>query len=155
MAIDRADWHWDDAQKLYRQTNGIGEGESFTEEQEDEIWLYAGNHIGMFLQWLIDNGFEGEDSEAEDTEKVRNGQWTGTEYLMNCCDGKFIYDDVREDVRAFVKEYYDETSRYFGDYADCCLSGDVPNYGVITDWETYLKLKARIDKAYKDHLKEH
>lgn len=35
MTIDRADWHWDSAEKLYHETHGIiGE---LTETQEDEI----------------------------------------------------------------------------------------------------------------------
>lgn len=42
MTIDRADWHWDSAEKLYRETHGIiGE---LTETQEDEIWSMSANH---------------------------------------------------------------------------------------------------------------
>lgn len=52
MSIDKADWHWDDAEKLYRKTNNV-EGK-LTEEQQEEIWLLASNHIGLFLRWLID-----------------------------------------------------------------------------------------------------
>ena len=54
MAIDKADWHWDDTEKLYRKTNNV-EGK-LTEEQQEEIWLLASNHIGLFLRWLIDRG---------------------------------------------------------------------------------------------------
>lgn len=46
MAIDKADWHWDDTEKLYRKTNNV-EGK-LTEEQQEEIWLLASNHIGLF-----------------------------------------------------------------------------------------------------------
>lgn len=46
MSIDKADWHWDDAEKLYRKTNNV-EGK-LTEEQQEEIWLLASNHIGLF-----------------------------------------------------------------------------------------------------------
>lgn len=152
MAVDRADWHWDDAEKLYREVNGIGEGEKLTTEQESEIWLYAGNHIGQFFQWLIDCGFEGEEDDEEEADEVRKGNLTGTEYFIKYCDGTFSYDDVREDIQPFVRDYY-ESSKYFDDYADCCLDEDRPLYGVLTDWETFLKLKARIDKAYKDFLK--
>ena len=55
MSIDKADWHWDDTEKLYRKTNNV-KGE-LTEEQQEEIWLLASNHIGLFLRWLIDRGF--------------------------------------------------------------------------------------------------
>lgn len=40
MAIDRADWHWDSTEELYRKTNSIT-GE-LTEAQEDEIVALAG-----------------------------------------------------------------------------------------------------------------
>lgn len=154
MAIDKADWHWDDAEKLYRNTNGIGENDKLTPEQEQEIWLYAGNHIGQFFQWLIDEGYEGDEAEPEEAEEVRKGNLTGTEYFIKYCDGTFSYDDVREDIRPFVKDYY-ENNKYFDDYADSCLDEERPLYGVLTDWETFLRLKVRIDKAYKDYLKNH
>ena len=59
MAIDRADWHWETAEEEFRETNGIT-GE-LTQEQINQIWLYAANHIGQFVRWIIDRGFEGED----------------------------------------------------------------------------------------------
>ena len=70
MAIDRADWHWDSAEKLYRETHGIT-GE-LTDEQENEIWLLAGDHIGMFLRWIIENGFEGEAMSVPSLSSVKN-----------------------------------------------------------------------------------
>ncbi|MER2081739.1 MAG: hypothetical protein ABS876_09480 [Ruminococcus sp.] len=145
MAIDRADWHWDSTEKLYRekhQTKG-----ALSEQQQREIWLLAGNHIGQFLRWVIENGFEGEEAEAEDCEKVRSGQMTGTEYLLHDCDGKFWEDDVREELLPFVTAYYD--GGYFDDYAACCLNEtDKPCYGVITDEADYQRLRARIEQAY-------
>lgn len=56
MAIDRADWHWESAEQEFRETNGIA-GE-LTQEQINQIWLLAANHIGLFIQWIIDRGFE-------------------------------------------------------------------------------------------------
>ena len=55
MAIDRADWHWDTAEKEFRETNGITGG--LTQEQIKQIWLLASDHIGLFVQWIIDRGF--------------------------------------------------------------------------------------------------
>ncbi len=50
MTIDRADWHWNSAEKLYRETYGIiGE---ITETQEDEIWSLSANHIRLFIIML-------------------------------------------------------------------------------------------------------
>ncbi len=37
MSIDRAEWHWESVENLYRKTyNVTGE---LTEKQENEIWL--------------------------------------------------------------------------------------------------------------------
>ena len=77
MSIDKADWHWDDAEKLYRKTNNV-EGK-LTEEQQEEIWLLASNHIGLFLRWLIDRGFNEliDESDEESCVQVREGKMSG------------------------------------------------------------------------------
>ena len=83
MAIDKADWHWDDTEKLYRKTNNV-EGK-LTEEQQEEIWLLASNHIGLFLRWLIDRGFNEliDESDEKYCVQVREGKMSGAEYLMH------------------------------------------------------------------------
>lgn len=152
MSIDRADWHWDSAEELYRKVHCV-KGE-LTEEQEEKIWLLAANHIGLFLKWIIDRGFEGDESDKDECEKVKNGQMSGTEFLLENCDGKFWDSDIREDILPFIKFYY-ESNDYFADYGECCLSDpDKPCYGVISDETDYLKLKAKIDAAYNRFLAE-
>lgn len=145
MAIDRADWHWDSAEKLYRKTHNITGG--LTEEQENEIWLLAGNHIGLFLRWVIDRGFQGEDADPDSCDKVRNGLMSGAEYLMQWCDGKLWDEDIRDDILPFVKEYYDDGDRFFKDYCDCCGIG-MPVYGFVSGDEDFARLKERMDAAY-------
>ena len=114
MAIDRADWHWESAENEFRETHGITS--ELTQEQINQIWLLAGNHIGLFIQWIIDRGFEGEDAVPEDCAKVRARQMTGTEYLMIDCDGKLWESDIREDVLPFVMAYYYDESGEYVDY---------------------------------------
>ena len=151
MAIDRADWHFESAEKLYREQNNCFD--ALTDEQQWEIWLKAANHIGLFLQWIIDKGFEGENLEAEDCAAVRNGQMTGTEFLMQYCDGKLWDDDIREDILPFVNDYYAEGDSYFSDYCDCCLDEtEKPPYAVISGKEDYDKLSQKIDLAYQNYL---
>lgn len=153
MAIDRADWHWDSTEKLYREQHGIT-GE-LTEAQQDDIWLLAANHIGMFLKWIIDNGFEGEEADEEACDMVREGRMTGTEYLMKYCDSKLWDEDIRTDILPFVKKYYDSANEhgYFDDYGDCCLWDDEhPCYGVISGKAEYERLRQRIDAAYEYYI---
>ncbi len=152
MAIDRADWHWEIAEKLYRKTHNISG--KLTEKQENEIWMFAANHIGLFLRWIIENNLEGDCADEEDCEKVRNGQMSGTEYLIDNCDGKFWDDDVKEDVMQFIEYYYDSND-YFIDYTECCINDDdKPLYGVISSNDDYLHLKKSIDAAYEIFLKK-
>ncbi len=154
MAIDRADWHWASAEELFRKTNGISG--DLTQDQVNTIWLYAANHIGLFIQWIIDRGFEGEDANMEDCEKVRARQMSGAEYLMVDCDGKLWESDIREDILPFVKAYYlDENGEYLAHYAECCLDFDnLPCYGVISEKEAYSRLRDKIDNAFEAFQRE-
>ena len=136
MAIDKADWHWDDTEKLYRKTNNV-EGK-LTEEQQEEIWLLASNHIGLFLRWLIDRGF----NELID------------EYIMYILDGVLCDDVIKPDVYDFVEKYYDE--QYFKDYGETCPVKDlsVPCYGFISGDDDYNALRPLIDEAYEEYCRE-
>ena len=149
MSIDRIDWHWDSAEEQYREKKGIS-GE-LTEEQQNEILLLAGNHIGLFLRWIIERGLQGEAADEDSCREVLDGRMSGTEYLVKCCDGKLWNSDICEEVRLFVEYYYDG-SVYFKDYADCCLA-DAPCYGIISGEEDYRRLCERIDSAYESFKK--
>lgn len=151
MSIDKAEWHWKSAAELYKENYNITD--EFTQDQTDEIWLYASNHIGLFIKWLIDNNFQGEDANAEACEKVRNGLMTGSEYLISELDGKFCEEDVNECVLDFVNQYYE--NRYFDDYCDSCPCNalDAPYYSFISDINDYNALKTRIDAAYEKFKK--
>ena len=148
MAIDRADWHWATAEEEFRKTNGISG--DLTQDQINTVWLHAANHIGLFLQWIIDRGFEGEDAEASDCERVRTRQMSGAEYFMINCDGKLWESDIREDILPFVKAYYlDDDGDYLAHYTECCLDfEDLPCYGVVSGEEAYSRLRDKIDNAF-------
>ncbi len=118
-SIDRYDWHFDSAAEIYCQKHGKSSDE-LSDEDYDEIALFAANHIGMFLVWIIDNHFEGEEHKeenAEALEAVRGRTMSGTEFLMNYCDGKFWKDDLCVEILPFVEwYYYDSDNRYLDDY---------------------------------------
>ncbi|MBO7554378.1 MAG: hypothetical protein J6T41_00190 [Neisseriaceae bacterium] len=153
MSIDRADWHWEDTEKLYRQKHHITS--DLTDEMEDEIWKLAGNHIGLFLQWIIENHFEGKDNNQELCEQVRNGKITGTEYFIEDCDCKFWECDVCEEILPFVQYYYEKNDFYLNDYVDCCTNDeDKPLYhGVISDINDYALLRQKINQAFEEFVK--
>lgn len=150
MSIDRADWHWETAAELYKETHNIS-GE-FTEKQIDDIWLLASNHIGLFIKWIIDNNLQGEDADEQACQKVRDGLMTGSEYLMLVLDGKFLDEDVDSNVLKFVTKYYNE--EFLNDYCETCPCNgiNVPCYSFISDVNDYNALKTRIDAAYKKYI---
>lgn len=150
MAIDRADWHWDSAEKAYRERTGK-QGE-LTEEQQDEVWHYAADHIGLFLRWIIDNGYEGTDEDIVDRnecERVRSGELSGADYLMNNCDGKFWEDDLCEEIIPFVNDYYEQ---YLKDYAEIAAGGKC--YTLLSGDKEYNRIRPVIDAAYENFRKK-
>ena len=155
MAIDRFDWHYDSAADAYRKRNNIT-GE-LTEEQVDEVCFYAADHIGLFLRWVIENGYEGGESDPIGCERVRRGEITATEYFLAYCDGKFWEDDVCDEIKPFVEEYYgsDDENRpyqYFRDLVDAI--GDENVYQIISGDKEYNALKPLIDRAFIEILKQ-
>ncbi|WP_124098961.1 hypothetical protein [Ruminococcus sp. Marseille-P6503] len=149
MSIDRADWHYESAEKEYYRRMNLSDDCELSNEQVNEIWLCAANHIGLFLRWIIENGFEGEESDPEGTELVRKGKISGSEYLMEYCDGKFWESDVREDILPFVEKYYEKA--YLSDYGEAVLTGDTQVYGALSGKKEYKSIKKLIDKAYKQY----
>lgn len=155
MAIDRYDWHYDSAEKAFCERNNIT-GE-LTEEQQEKICLYAADHIGLFLRWVIESGFEGEESDPEGCERVRNGEITGAEYLMEYCDGKFWDCDICKELKPFVSEYYesDDRSRPYRYFDDLVFAiGEENIYRIISGDNEYNALKPLIDRAYIEITKQ-
>lgn len=147
MAIDRADWHWDAAEQVYRRKNGLA-GE-LTEQQILDIWMLAAAHIGVFLEWIIDRGWEGEEADPASCALVRERKKTGAAYLMDDCDGKLWDEDIREDILPFVEAYYTGEG-YLRDYDECCGS-----YSGSPRPEDLARLRARMERAYETYQRTH
>lgn len=146
MAIDRYDWHYDSAARDYRKRNNIT-GE-LTDEQADEVCLYAADHIGLFLRWIIENGFEGEESDPEGCERVRRGEINGAQYLMDYCDGKFWDSDICDEIKLFVAEYYESDKNLY--FHDLAALPEYKIYETISGDKEYNAIKPFIDKAYEE-----
>lgn len=146
MSIDRYDWHYDSAAEAYRERNNVTG--YLTEEQANEVCLYAADHIGLFVQWVIENNFEGEESDPGGCERVRTREITGSQYLMEYCDGKFWDTDVSDEIRPFVAWYYEsDANLYFNDLGKLA---DYKIYETISKDAEFNAIKPLIDKAYKE-----
>lgn len=153
MAIDKFDWHYDDALKGYCERVKKAPKE-LTEDETDEVCEYASAHIGLFLKWVILHGFEGEEADKDDLELVRNGKYTGTDYLLDCCDGKFWDEDVSEKMQTVIEEFYSDYIDMFGEVLEA-LNKDC--YGFIeseSDYPAAEKLIDRVFEKYKDKVSD-
>lgn len=147
FTIDKIDYYYDEALEAYCKANSVSE-DSLTDAQRHDVNLYAGNHIGFFVAWLIKNDLLSDEHKTNPNyEKVKSEIMTGTEYLILNCDTKLWSQDVKEPVDTFVKMYYERN--YYQDYCNWVVSElhDLPMQ-VICSWENYHSFEHILDDAY-------
>ncbi|GGI56874.1 DUF7832 domain-containing protein [Winogradskyella haliclonae] len=131
-SIDRADWHY---------------GNDFPENLPEEN---GGTHIGMYLNWIIDNNLISEFHLTESKnaiEKVKSGEMTGRDFLFDFCDGKFWNQELNEIGIEFTESYY-STDKYFGDYSKVLASSLDSIYEVKNSRQNYDMIKEILDKRF-------
>ena len=150
--FDKVDYHYEKALEAYL-TMHRKEAKELSDDEILEVQRYAGNHIGFFLAWIIQNHHEGElhVEDTEELEAVRNETMSGMDFLLECCDGKLWKDDMSEEIYPFVNDYYDQ---YLSDYTQWVLEElhDVP-LEFAGSWEEYHDFEPVLDKAYADYQK--
>jgi hypothetical protein len=130
--IDRADWHY---------------GNDFPKDLPEEN---GGTHIGMYLNWVIDNNLIGKFHLTESKDaiaKVKSGEITGRDFLFDYCDGKFWNQELNESGLEFTENYY-STDKYFGDYAKVLASNLDSIYKVKNNRQNYDLIKKTLDKRF-------
>lgn len=152
ISFDKVDWHYESAIDAYCRINNK-DSEDLSDEEYDNLYLYAGNHIGFFIAWIIKHGFKTDllDDQDEGYEAVKNESISGTEYLMEYCDGKFLGIDVSKEIFGFVNKYYD---KYLTEYA-AWVTEELHEgiYEFIGTWEEYHRFEHIIDEAYLKYKK--
>ena len=158
-SIDRADWHYKSAEEEYIKEKNVIDCSALTNDDINEIYYRAANHIGLFINWLIDNDFIGDENkeDAEAVEAVKSGAMLGVVYFMEYCDGKFWECDVREDILPFFNEYFcdKEFISYYNDYGkwfDERYDGKSSIYTVVSNREDYLSFKPLMDNSYNKFI---
>ncbi|MBQ5446377.1 MAG: hypothetical protein IIT48_06915 [Lachnospiraceae bacterium] len=155
MSFDRAEWQYDSARSFYCEKNNKNPND-LTNEDENIIWQFAGNHIAFFITWLIRRDFLGEihyeeEFEKNDLESVKKQEKTGMDIFSQYCDMMFTEEDICDEIAPFVEQYYDK--RYIRDYSNCI--GEENVLTTTFSWEDYFKLEPILDQAYKDYLGMH
>ena len=89
--------------------------------------IHASTHIGMFVQWCIENDLISTFLQQEfphGIEQVKSNTLTGAAFLHHHCDGKFTDEDLNALGNAFAADYYNESdfgedvANYIDDYLD-------------------------------------
>lgn len=132
-SIDRADWHY---------------GNDFPKNLPEDS---GGTHIGMYLNWIIDNELIGEFhlTESKDgIEKVKSREITGRDFLFNYCDGKFWNEELNGIGLEFTESYY-SSGKYFEDYGKVLANELNSIYEVKDNRQNYNLIKEKLDHRFK------
>ncbi len=148
FTIDEIDKYYDKALEAYCELYEISSDE-INKEQQQEIYLYAGNHIGFFMTWLIKHDYISDKyKDTEGIKKVKEEVMTGTEYLIEYCNGQFRSDILADSIMPFIGRYYKE--HYFKRYCDWVINDlcDLPMEFIGT-WEEYHDFESVIDAGHR------
>ena len=144
MAIDRIDWHYDSAAEVFRRETGKTEPDG---SDENTICRRAGNHIGLFIMWLVKNDLlDAEEGDPDAAELVRNEEMLGVDYLMDCIDGKLWDSDIRGFAVQAVGDIYDDYLEIYSSW----ING--AEYSAVSSWEDYRSLAALLDEKFGERI---
>ncbi len=140
-SIDRAVWHY---------------GGDFPKELPKEN---GGTHIGMFINWIIDNDLIGSihlENSLDGVNDVKSKKITGRDFLFKYCDEKFWDEDLNEIGLAFTKFYYqnpkdpeDVYGQYIEDYEQLLGTKFNSLYEIPDSLENYSIIAKKINKVYE------
>ena len=135
MKYDDASWHY----------------ESTPAGSKTDRWAVAAAHIGIYLKWCMERGWAGEihtNSEASGIlELLLAGKLTGSEFLLQECDGKFTDEDLNAEGNRFTASYFENQ------YADDLES--VVGNAILSLHEKkydYPSIKRLLDQRYTEWL---
>ncbi|MGO3183428.1 MAG: DUF7832 domain-containing protein [Aequorivita sp.] len=109
-------------------------------------------HMGIFMGWILDKGFEGEllkEHFNEQIKQFRNREITGSKFLQLCCDYKLVSEDLNDRANSFAKSYY-STGTYFDDYVDHTDDKNETIFHESDSWENYYKMKEVIEQRFQE-----
>ena len=104
MSFDKAEWQYDSARESYCEKFNKNPN-LLTDEDEEIIWGFAGNHIAFFITWLIRHDFLGDlhyedDFEGNDLEAVKKQEKTGMDIYIILNTGKLVNYSLKKFLEA-------------------------------------------------------
>jgi hypothetical protein len=135
---------------------------------DDASWHYGGDfpqdlpqeagatHIALFLAWAASSNLLGElhtEEEPELLARLLDRSVSPASWFVAACDGKFTDEDLTDVGNAFAMDYYGDPEaaerKYLNDY--CATFAEFKDvYRVPDDWQSYERLKPRLDKRFAD-----
>lgn len=109
-------------------------------------------HIGMFMGWVIDKGFEGallQKHFSKELQEFRDRKITGAKFLELCSDNKLVSEDLNAEANKFAEEYY-ASDKYIDDYVDLSDDNNETIFHEPDSWEKYEEVKKVINKRYEE-----
>ncbi len=116
-------------------------------EPEETAEVRAGLHIGLFLAWVAHRGdwtgISGQ--EAAPVEQVRTRKMTGTQFLLEHCDGKLYTEMLTPDAASFAESYYPR--KFLQAYARVLHAHGLQEYQVPDDWKLFDEVAREVESA--------
>lgn len=109
-------------------------------------------HMGMFMGWVLDKGFESDSIKEdfrENIKKFRDREITGAKFLELSCDSKLSPENLDEEANKFSSFYYSSGS-YFNDYSTVLYTGEATVFHIPYSWENYGLVKKIIEERYEE-----
>lgn len=149
VVIDKSEYHYDSACRKYCEQYNKKK-EDLNDQDKVIIWECAGNHIAIFLTWLIEHDFFiGEAGENIDDviREVKERKITGREFLADYLDETLVRYELSDKVYGFIEDYYND--QYFKQYS-CFIEKNLNKsvYGTVFSWKDYDMVKNIIEEAY-------
>lgn len=153
QVLDRMDYHYDSALEAYLLKHQK-KMEELNREDEETIMRYASAHLGFFMKWLLMKHYENcEDFDGDEMaiELVRQGTMSGTDFLLDVCDGKLLPCMMADEKVQDLYDYYEHS--YIEDYASWIDLQGYELYGFQETREDYDSFAQAIEDGYALHQK--
>ena len=114
-------------------------------------------HTGLYLGWIIDRNLYSAafaEGSGDLIARFKAREATGPE-VYEWWDGCLIDDMLGDEGNAFSRHYFDfDRGRFLNDYEELLAAGLPSLYHVPDTWESYERLKTRIDERYDEWRRE-
>ena len=148
--LDDIQWQIESVTNWFCEKHAINM-ENLNADDERQIELLAANIPGAFVAWLATTGRIGSFHIENDEEAVKdliNHRISGSEFIVDYCDGKLTKEDICDKDNSDLCTYYVGT--YLDDYFDFLRLNKMEVMDIVFDGPIIDKFVAFIEERYKE-----